>query len=247
MQMTKKQMNSKIKKYSKFYFTYKEGYWRDQVLLHKQDSYEVAKQFATMATRVFNEAVKHVVEKNRNYLRIAGALVAIDRQAISLARASDGIEEHYRLSDFWCRSILLHQTVDDAKRDGLEDKAINNLRGIFGILGWDFDEAYYTKFDEIRTTLKVIFSYIPEEFITPHMTDEEIKEFQIVGELDLVLEPTHPYPIGAEYESKSGNIWKVCFYSSNSIMCEPNIEHKDGTYKPLPFSEKRIDGWKRLV
>jgi len=150
----------------------------------------------------------------------------------SVVMTSTGIAPGYRLSDTWFPSVIAQITMcNDVNTDNEDVKAKLKKLWERNKLG-DIDEALnpeYKGFD-ILHPIEYYHSYDP-------VTGEKIIETVFV-----VLKPNTQYPIGSEWVSNDGGIYRVSVESEKSVYF---IDYSTG--KDIMLPKRTIKNWTRLV
>lgn len=240
-----KQFIRSLKPYIDRSFVYSNNYWSSKINEQRDNVMEVVSEFTKQANIAFNKATEQGAKE------AISMLYAIDLEAQKLAKHSEGIDENFRLSDYWIRTMFVHKNYHDKLNDPeVLEASIVALKSIFNQIGWDYKQASEAEHNQITTCIKTYYYFIPPELAEElkGATIEQIKEKVTVHEMALVLEPTSRFPECSEYEDKKGKVWKVCYYTDKSIMCEPRDEaHKDGSFKAVPFSTRQLLMMKRIL
>ena len=155
----------------------------------------------------------------------------------SMVMESSGIQDGYRLNKYWFLIIFCQMAIDGGKANSDKESIIEQIQLLADRYNWNYKDITEPMFDDTRTTMNV-------EYVRKF--DKSGKPYDF-GLCKVILDPTNRHPIGAEYLSSTGKLWKVCYYTDSGLMmCEPSIEHSNGGYHPKPFSSELLDRMKRV-
>lgn len=214
-------------------FIYKHSYWKNKMdrATTSDEKIEVGSTFVSTALDCFCDNLDELSPSETGLF--INRLTKISK---SMVMQSEGVQEGFRFNEYWFLIVFCQMALAGGEMQKNRENTISQIKKLSDRFGWNYEDITEPMFDETRTTLDV-------KYIQKFDKDGE----HTYGYCKIILDPVHEFPIGAEYRNAKGRIWKVCYHSDKSIMCEPDEEHNDGSYRPMPFSEIQLRGMERIV
>lgn len=156
----------------------------------------------------------------------------LDKVARSIVLASEGIEEGYRLSDYWLHTLFTQIIMEESPTKERYETAIKNIKQLFTKIGWNYKEA----FDPLHDSVNRLYTI---EFARKYTPEQEVAE---AGQATIVLFPTSPNPIGSVWRAKNGN--EYTYIGDNDY--EARQESRRGIYEIVKPTEYQLSKWERI-
>ena len=161
--------------------------------------------------------------------KVPQLMKALDKVARSVVFASDGIQDGYRLSDYWLHTLFAQILLKESESNDKRDQALTNLKQLFHNIGWNYKEATEPMYDNTKTLMSI-------EFARKYDDEGEIEQ---KGVLKIVLYPTAKMPVGSTWMSSTGGKYT---YLGN-MEFEPVEMNSRGLYTPVKLTEYQIRNW----
>jgi hypothetical protein len=177
-------------------------------------------------------AVYEYMNSVRMHSRVPELLRKLDKIARSIVLGSEGLQEGYRLSDYWLHTLFAQIIVIEAESSEKLNESKEHLRKLYSHVGWNYDDSINPIYSNVNTLQKI-------EFARKYTPEQEIAE---KGELFVVMFPTSKNPIGSIWRAKNGNEYTYIGdgdYEANQVSAR-------GRYEIIKPTEYQIGKWERL-
>ncbi len=164
--------------------------------------------------------------------KVPQVLKALDRVARSIVMCSDGIQDGYRLSDYWLHTLFAQVVLNETPKER-EQEALDNIRRLFTSCNWNYGEGVNPLYNNVNTLLTI-------EYFRKH---DEDGTTVCSGDLKVVLYPTSEYPVGSIWRAKSGGEY-TCI---GNMEFEPNEPNNRGGYQIVKPTEYQLKKWERIA
>lgn len=189
---------------------------------------EVLGRFTGVALEVFCTGAEIYPAGHKEYLKL---IKLLDTHARWLVTGSENVQDGFRLTRFWFRTILVQMSMigaveqsEEAKKS-LEDK----IRLLWSALGWE---------DSIEICLTPTHNAL--NTVIPMKFQKSETEW---GEFLLVLEPCGEFPVGSKWRAKNGTEWEVVEVKGDNVHVLP----EEPPYHEKSFGKGMVRDWTRYL
>lgn len=211
-------------------FNFSNNYWKNKIIRAEssEDKLDIAGRFAGIALNAFIYGADHY----DNPKDLAKLLNILDKQATWIVVGSDGIQAGYRLVNGWFRIILAQMVLHGAEEAGTVEATKENISRLWASKGWDdIEDCLEPKYDNLRTVQEVTYP------------KDEIDGELVYGTLNIILEPTGEFPVGAKFRTKKGTEWEVNEIRENSLL----MQAEEPPYQLKDFGINQVRDWERIL
>ena len=177
-------------------------------------------------------AIHCYMETVKKHAQVPQLLRKLDKVARSIVMGSEGVQDGYRLSDYWLHTLFAQIVLNESPIEK-RNEALNHLKRLFDRVGWNYAEGVEPLYNNVNTLMTI------EYFRKYNETDQAVES----GSFKVVLYPTSAVPVGSVWRAKSGA--EYTYIGEGEY--EPREVNAAGLYVPIKPTEYQLSKWERLL